>query len=191
MAQATPGNRNSPGKRRSPDSPIDLAHVGGGALLNAQTARPAHAARRPRTLSCSMEVSMAKGRAAPKQASTSARRVGWLASTASRSSAPASLMADAMVAFVAMASMETRVQPSPSFSASRDLGQQPAPRALPTRLRGQVQRECRDPAPARTPCPHRRTRHHRREDLSRLRSGVGPQNKATVRHMAMNLLRGP
>ena len=30
-----------------------------------------------------------------------------------------------------------------------------------------------------------------REDLSRLRSGSGPQNMATVRHMAMNLLRGP
>jgi predicted transposase YbfD/YdcC len=29
------------------------------------------------------------------------------------------------------------------------------------------------------------------EDLSRLRSGTGPQNMATVRHMAMNLLRGP
>ena len=29
------------------------------------------------------------------------------------------------------------------------------------------------------------------EDLSRLRSGRGPQNMATVRHMAMNLLRGP
>lgn len=28
------------------------------------------------------------------------------------------------------------------------------------------------------------------EDLSRLRSGSGPQNMATVRHMAMNLLRG-
>jgi len=29
------------------------------------------------------------------------------------------------------------------------------------------------------------------EDLSRLRSGAGPQNMATVRHMAMNLPRGP
>lgn len=29
------------------------------------------------------------------------------------------------------------------------------------------------------------------EDLSRLRSGAGPQNMATVRHMAMNLLRAP
>ncbi len=29
------------------------------------------------------------------------------------------------------------------------------------------------------------------EDLNRLRSGDGPQNMATVRHMAMNLLRGP
>ena len=29
------------------------------------------------------------------------------------------------------------------------------------------------------------------EDLSRLRSGAGPQNMAIVRHMAMNLLRGP
>jgi len=29
-----------------------------------------------------------------------------------------------------------------------------------------------------------------REDLSRLRSGCGPQNMATVRHIAMNLLRG-
>jgi len=29
------------------------------------------------------------------------------------------------------------------------------------------------------------------EDLSRLRSGAGPQNMATVRHMAVNLLRGP
>jgi len=29
------------------------------------------------------------------------------------------------------------------------------------------------------------------EDLSRLRSGAGPQNMATVRHMAMNLLHGP
>ncbi len=29
------------------------------------------------------------------------------------------------------------------------------------------------------------------EDLSRLRSGTGPQNMATVRHIAMNLLRGP
>ena len=29
------------------------------------------------------------------------------------------------------------------------------------------------------------------EDLNRLRSGTGPQNMATVRHMAMNLLRGP
>lgn len=29
------------------------------------------------------------------------------------------------------------------------------------------------------------------EDLSRLRSGAGPQNMATVRHMAMNLLRIP
>ena len=29
------------------------------------------------------------------------------------------------------------------------------------------------------------------EDLSRLRSGTGPQNMATVRHMAMNLLQGP
>ena len=29
------------------------------------------------------------------------------------------------------------------------------------------------------------------EDLSRLRSGMGPQNMATVRHMAMNFLRGP
>ena len=28
------------------------------------------------------------------------------------------------------------------------------------------------------------------EDLNRLRSGAGPQNMATVRHMAMNLLRG-
>ena len=28
-----------------------------------------------------------------------------------------------------------------------------------------------------------------REDLSRLRSGHGPHNMATVRHMAMNLLR--
>ena len=28
------------------------------------------------------------------------------------------------------------------------------------------------------------------EDLSRLRSGHGPQNMATVRHMALNLLRG-
>ncbi|MBA3687142.1 MAG: ISAs1 family transposase, partial [Planctomycetes bacterium] len=28
------------------------------------------------------------------------------------------------------------------------------------------------------------------EDLSRLRSGSGPQNMATVRHMAMNLIRG-
>ena len=27
------------------------------------------------------------------------------------------------------------------------------------------------------------------EDLSRLRSGCGPQNMATVRHMALNLLR--
>ena len=30
-----------------------------------------------------------------------------------------------------------------------------------------------------------------REDLSRLRSAHGPQNKATIRHMAMTLLRGP
>jgi predicted transposase YbfD/YdcC len=30
-----------------------------------------------------------------------------------------------------------------------------------------------------------------REDLSRLRSGYGPQNMAVVRHMAMNLLRAP
>ena len=30
-----------------------------------------------------------------------------------------------------------------------------------------------------------------REDLSRLRPGAGPQNMATVRHMATNLLRGP
>jgi predicted transposase YbfD/YdcC len=29
------------------------------------------------------------------------------------------------------------------------------------------------------------------EDLSRLRSGAGPQNMATIRHMAMNLLRQP
>jgi predicted transposase YbfD/YdcC len=29
------------------------------------------------------------------------------------------------------------------------------------------------------------------DDLSRLRSGAGPQNMATVRHMAMNLLRAP
>lgn len=29
------------------------------------------------------------------------------------------------------------------------------------------------------------------EDLSRLRSGMGPQNMATVRHLAINLLRGP
>ncbi len=29
------------------------------------------------------------------------------------------------------------------------------------------------------------------EDLSRLRSAAGPQNMATVRHMAMNLLRAP
>ncbi len=29
------------------------------------------------------------------------------------------------------------------------------------------------------------------DDLSRLRSGTGPQNMATVRHMAMNLLQGP
>ena len=29
------------------------------------------------------------------------------------------------------------------------------------------------------------------EDLNRLRSGAGPQNMATVRHMAINLLRGP
>jgi predicted transposase YbfD/YdcC len=29
------------------------------------------------------------------------------------------------------------------------------------------------------------------EDLSRLRSRDGPRNMATVRHMAMNLLRGP
>lgn len=29
------------------------------------------------------------------------------------------------------------------------------------------------------------------EDLNRLRSGAGPQNMATVRHMALNLLRGP
>ena len=29
------------------------------------------------------------------------------------------------------------------------------------------------------------------EDLSRLRSDNGPQDMATVRHMAMNLLRGP
>ncbi len=29
------------------------------------------------------------------------------------------------------------------------------------------------------------------EDLSRLRSGAGPQDMATVRHMAINLLRGP
>ena len=29
------------------------------------------------------------------------------------------------------------------------------------------------------------------EDLSRLRSGAGPQNMATVRHLAMNLLRAP
>ena len=29
------------------------------------------------------------------------------------------------------------------------------------------------------------------EDLSRLRSAAGPHNMATVRHMAMNLLRGP
>jgi len=29
------------------------------------------------------------------------------------------------------------------------------------------------------------------DDLSRLRSGAGPQNMASVRHMAMNLLRGP
>ena len=29
------------------------------------------------------------------------------------------------------------------------------------------------------------------EDLGRLRSGMGPQNMATVRHMALNLLRGP
>jgi len=29
------------------------------------------------------------------------------------------------------------------------------------------------------------------EDLSRLRSGAGPQNMATVRDMAINLLRGP
>ena len=29
------------------------------------------------------------------------------------------------------------------------------------------------------------------EDLSRLRPGAGPQNMATVRHMAMNLLRAP
>lgn len=28
------------------------------------------------------------------------------------------------------------------------------------------------------------------EDLSRLRSGTGPQNMATIRHMAMNLIRG-
>ena len=28
------------------------------------------------------------------------------------------------------------------------------------------------------------------EDLSRLRSRTGPQNMATVRHMAMNLIRG-
>ena len=29
------------------------------------------------------------------------------------------------------------------------------------------------------------------DDLSRLRSGSGPHNMATIRHMAMNLLRGP
>ena len=29
------------------------------------------------------------------------------------------------------------------------------------------------------------------EDLNRLRSGTGPQNMATIRHMAMNLLHGP
>ena len=29
------------------------------------------------------------------------------------------------------------------------------------------------------------------EDLSRLRSGTGPQNMVTVRFMAMNLIRGP
>ena len=29
------------------------------------------------------------------------------------------------------------------------------------------------------------------DDLSRLRSGMGPQNMATIRHMALNLLRGP
>jgi predicted transposase YbfD/YdcC len=29
------------------------------------------------------------------------------------------------------------------------------------------------------------------EDLNRLRSGAGPQNMATIRHMAMNLLRSP
>lgn len=29
------------------------------------------------------------------------------------------------------------------------------------------------------------------EDLSRLRSGAGPQNMATTRHIAMNLLRKP
>ena len=29
------------------------------------------------------------------------------------------------------------------------------------------------------------------KDLSRLRAGAGPQNIATVRHMAKNLLRGP
>jgi predicted transposase YbfD/YdcC len=29
-----------------------------------------------------------------------------------------------------------------------------------------------------------------REDLSRLRSGTGPQNMATIRHIAMNLIRG-
>jgi hypothetical protein len=27
------------------------------------------------------------------------------------------------------------------------------------------------------------------EDLNRLRSGAGPQNMATIRHMALNLLR--
>ncbi len=29
------------------------------------------------------------------------------------------------------------------------------------------------------------------EGASRLRSGTGPQDMATIRHMAMNLLRGP
>ena len=88
--------------------PVGLAEHGGAALLDAAVAL--------------VEVgrgSRARRPASAKAASTSARRLGWLALTASSQSAPWAVIARAMSALVAMASMETSAPFSPSSAPSR------------------------------------------------------------------------
>src|SRR3954471_23332352 len=89
MIQAAPGKRSLAGKRPAPDS-----------QSTSRITLTRHCSIRPWPLSRSVWVSTAPGAAAAKQASTSARKVGWLALAASRYSAPASLIAVAMVPLV-------------------------------------------------------------------------------------------